>query len=208
MITTRNILFFVVAASVAVFLFWYLSDRTYAVKNSSSSGETIIAFGDSLVEGVGSTDGMNFVALLSDRLNIPIINAGKSGDTTSTALARINEDVISKNPKIVLVLLGGNDFLKRVPKRDMLENLERIIGMVHERGAAVILLGVRGGLITDTFESDLQDLARETGSAYVPNVLDGLLGNAQYMDDPIHPNNAGYAIIAERVYPVLEGLLK
>ena len=102
-----------------------------------------------------------------------------------------------------MLLLGGNDFLKRVPKHEMLSNLEQIITAIQNKGAVVILLGVRGGLITDSYESDLRSLAEKTGSAYVPNVLKGLIGNPKYMDDSIHPNNAGYAIIADHIYPLL-----
>jgi lysophospholipase L1-like esterase len=70
-----------------------------------------------------------------------------------------------------------------------------------------VLLGVRGGLLRDNYESDYQKLAEETGSAYVPNVLDGLLGEDAYMDDVIHPNEVGYRIIAEKVHLVLREIL-
>jgi len=201
-LSKRNTLIGALIASVAIFLFWYFFTDTYVVKNYPSSGETVIAFGDSLVRGVGSTEGNDFVSLLSARINTPIINLGHPGDTTTEAFARI-DDVLSMNPKVVMLLLGGNDFLKRVPKHEMLSNLEQIITAIQNKGAVVILLGVRGGLITDSYESDLRSLAEKTGSAYVPNVLKGLIGNPKYMDDSIHPNNAGYAIIADNIYPVL-----
>ena len=141
-------------------------------------------------------------------LGITIINKGRAGDTTETALARIEQDVLLYDPKAVLVLLGGNDFFKRIPKGEMLANLREIITRIQARGAVVVLLGVRGGLITDTYEEELKNLAKETGSAYVPNVLSGLLGNAKYMSDAIHPNDVGYKIIAERVKPVLEEVIR
>ncbi|MBI5816868.1 MAG: arylesterase [Candidatus Yonathbacteria bacterium] len=188
--------------AAGAYIFWYFFTGTYPIKNYPSSGETIIAFGDSLVEGVGSTQGNDFVSLLSARINTPIINLGHPGDTTAEAFARI-DIVLSKNPKVVMVLLGGNDFLKRVPKHEMLSNLEQIITAIQSKGAVAILLGVRGGLITDSYESDLKSLAQKMGSAYVPNVLKGLIGDPKYMDDSVHPNNAGYAIIADHVYPVL-----
>lgn len=183
-------------------LFLYFSSNSHKIKNYPSTGSTIIAFGDSLVQGVGSTEGNDFVTVLSQKINTPIINLGHSGDTTSDALLRIN-DVTAKDPKIVMVLLGGNDFLKRVPRSQTLQNLERIITTIQNTGAIVILLGVRGGLITDTYESDLQSLAERTGSAYVSNVLKGLIGNHAYMYDSVHPNNVGYARIAERIYPLI-----
>ncbi len=207
MVFSRNILIGILIVCAALFLLWYFFPSTYAIKNYPSSGETIVAFGDSLVEGVGSTEGNNFVSLLSQRLNTPIINLGHSGDTTAEGLTHI-DDVLSKNPKVVMLLLGGNDFLKRVPKHEMLSNLEQIITTIQNKGAIIILLGVRGGLITDSYESDLKSLAQKTGSAYVSNVLKGLIGNPKYMDDSVHPNDAGYAIIADRIYPILETMLK
>ncbi|MDO8572531.1 MAG: GDSL-type esterase/lipase family protein [bacterium] len=196
----------VVLIFIAVAL-WFGMNRGYDIKNYPSSGEAVIVFGDSLARGVGSTEGNDFVSLLSERINTPIENFGYAGDTTAMALTRI-ESVLSKNPKVVMVLLGGNDFLRRVPKTETLKNLEQIIITIQDAGAVVILLGVRGGLITDGYESDLQSLAEKTGSAYVPNVLKGLLGNTNYMSDSVHPNNSGYAIIADRIYPILQKVLK
>src|SRR3990167_10233446 len=97
------------------------------------------------------------------------------------------------NPKVVMLLLGGNDFLKRVPKHEMLSNLEQIITAIQNKGAVVILLGVRGGLITDSYESDLRSLAEKTGSAYVSNVLKGLIGSPKYMDDFLLSHNIFYS---------------
>src|SRR5688500_11781318 len=74
----------------------------------------IVAFGDSLVVGVGAAPGNDFVSLLSARIDEPIINLGRSGDTTEKALARISE-VINEKPALVIVLLGGNDYLRKVP---------------------------------------------------------------------------------------------
>lgn len=195
----------VVLIFIAVAL-WFGMNRGYDIKNYPSSGEAVIVFGDSLAHGVGSTEGNDFVSLLSERINTPIENFGYAGDTTAMALTRI-ESVLSKNPKVVMVLLGGNDFLRRVPKTETLKNLEQIITTIQDAGAVVILLGVRGGLITDGYESDLRSLAEKTGSAYVPNVLKGLLGNTNYMSDSVHPNNSGYAIIADRIYPILQKVL-
>jgi lysophospholipase L1-like esterase len=136
--------------------------------------ETVVAFGDSLVEGVGSTQGNDFVSLLSKQLHVPIVNLGHSGDTTSDALARIN-DVLSLNPNVVLVLLGGNDFLEHISKQEMFNNLEQIITIIQNKGALVILLGVRGGLITDSYESDLKSLAKRQVVVMFPMCSRGLL---------------------------------
>lgn len=86
----------------------------WPVKNYPSSGKNIIAFGDSLTMGVGVPQSQNYVTLLSNRLGVPITNAGVSGDDTARALARVDRDVTTQNPKVVIVFLGGNDELRRM----------------------------------------------------------------------------------------------
>jgi lysophospholipase L1-like esterase len=106
------------------------------------------------------------------------------------------------------VLLGGNDYLRRVPKENTFENLAKIIEKIQSRGAIVLLLGVRGGLLGDQYDSSFEDLAKRYHTAFVSNVLDGLLGRSEYMSDEIHPNDSGHRIIADRAYPVLGGLIR
>ncbi|MEY4602501.1 MAG: hypothetical protein RL292_442 [Candidatus Parcubacteria bacterium] len=75
-------------------------------------------------------------------------------------------------------------------------------------GAVVVLLGIQGGLLSDPYESEFENLAKAQGTAYVSNVLEGLFGNSRYMADGVHPNDAGYAKIVERIYPELKKVLK
>lgn len=196
-------LLFVSLIALGVFYF----SRPAPIENFPSIGTDIIAFGDSLVEGVGSTKGYDFVSLLSQKIGQPIINLGRSGDTTADGLVRINE-LDKYNPKIVLLLLGGNDHLKKIPVSETHKNLEILIQNIEERGAVVLLLGVRGGLFNDRFDTEFESLRDTYHTAFVPDVLDGLFGNEKYMSDTIHPNDLGYEIIATRVYPVLIGLIK
>ena len=105
-----------------------------------TTGESIVAFGDSLVAGQGAGPGQDFVSVLSTRLGIPVINAGRNGDTTSAALARLDRDVLAWNPRIVIVLLGGNDFLRRVPGEETFGNLGTIVADIRRHGSAVVLV--------------------------------------------------------------------
>jgi len=191
-------------AAVAVYLFFF---NTAPIANYPSAGTDIVAFGDSLVAGTGSSDGHDFVSLLSGAIGQPIVNLGVPGDTTADGLARIN-GLDAYKPKVVLLLLGGNDYLKRIPQEQTFANLAAIIKDIQSRGAIVLLLGVRGGLFGDHFSSGFEDLRDTYHTAYVSNVLDGLLGDKQYMSDQVHPNDAGYRLIAERIAPVLKELLQ
>lgn len=201
----KSILFALLVAAVVIG--GYLMLRPEPVAQYPSSGTDIIAFGDSLVVGVGSTAGHDFVSLLSNRIGQPIVNLGHSGDTTGDGLARVGE-LDKYRPKVVLLLLGGNDYLKRVPIADTWKNLAALIENIQARGAVVLLLGIRGGLLNDRFDTEFEDLRDTYDTAYVSNVLEGLLGNKKYMSDEIHPNDAGYATIADRVYPVLVRVMK
>lgn len=182
--------------------------RAEPITNYPSQGTDIIAFGDSLIEGRGaSSSERSFVTLLAKKIGRPIVNLGHAGDTTADGLARVSE-LEAYNPKIVLLLLGGNDHLKKMPISETRKNLAALIQYIQSRGAIVVLLGVRGGLFNDPFDTEFEALRDAYHTAYVPDVLDGLFGNMTYMSDAVHPNDAGYGRIAERVYPVLAELLQ
>ncbi len=196
--TIRKIIIYIlVIISIIFVIVSFLPKKKVA--NCPSLGTDIIAYGDSLVQGVGSTNYGDFVSVLSKKIGKPIVNLGHSGDTTADGLSRIN-DLDNYKPKVVILLLGGNDYLKKIPQADTQANLIKIIRNIQGRGSMVLLLGVRGGLLNDHFESMYSDLSYDYDTAYVPDVLKGLIFNTNYMSDAIHPNNVGYSLIAEKVY--------
>lgn len=189
-----------VAAVVGVALVW---PGEAAVRNYPSSGTEVIAFGDSLVQGVGaSAPEKNFVSVLSAQLGRPVVNLGVSGNTTADGVQRLGE-LDKYQPKVVMVLLSGNDRLRQIPQEQTLANLGTIIEYLQNKGAVVVLLGVRGDLFGNGHDDKLKALAESRQAVYLPDVLDGLFGNNRYMADLVHPNDAGYAKIANRIYPLL-----
>ena len=186
---------------------WFLASRGPEAARPTA-GERIIAFGDSLVEGVGASSGHDLVSLLSDRLGVPIVNAGRRGDTTGAALGRLDTSVLSRNPRIVLVLLGGNDMLRRIPRATTFDNLETIVTRIRARGAAVVLISVEIGFGTSADGRTFEALAARTSSALVRDILGGLLGRQSLMSDAIHPNDDGYGLMADRIEPMLRKLLE
>ena len=170
------------------------------------SGIDVLAFGDSLTFGIGATSGNGYVPVLERRIGIDIFNSGIPGNTTADALVRLNASVLSRDPRIVIVLLGGNDLLQNVPLQMRIDNITQIVERIRADGSKVILVGVGSGVL-DPFNGALPDLASRTGSSYVPDIMDGIFGNPSLMSDNIHPNNAGYAIIADRIEPALRSAL-
>ncbi|HEY4479378.1 MAG TPA: GDSL-type esterase/lipase family protein [Candidatus Paceibacterota bacterium] len=193
---------------VVVGVFIYFSERDVVVTNYPGSGTSIIALGDSLTAGVGATEGKDYVSRLNDKLGVLIINAGKSGDTTETALLRLYDDVLIKKPKLVIVMLGGNDYLRKIPKEITFENLDTIIKRIHSSGSMVLLVGVQGGIIGDPYKREFEALAEKHNTGYVSNILENIVGHNDRMSDGIHPNDLGYDKIAVRLEPAVKKLLK
>ncbi len=196
------IIIFVVLVVIGGILFWYFS-RDTAVKNyPSEKTGPVLMFGDSLVEGVGATAGNTLPEQLGRLAGMNILNYGVSGETTRDGLLQL-DGALSKEPKVAIVLLGGNDFLKKVPREETFRNLEKIVGAFQSRGAIVLVLGVRSGIIAGGADEEFESLADRTGSVYVSDVLSGVFGHPDLMSDAIHPNDQGYAVIARRLLPVL-----
>lgn len=196
---TLIILGLVLVVSTLFFIF----KKSPTITNYPSRGTTIIAFGDSLVEGVGATTGNDFVSLLAQKISQPIINMGVAGNTTSDGLGRV-EMINREDPKVVLLLLGGNDFLRKVPIEETFKNIDDIVVKIQSKGAVVVLLGIQGGILSDKYDEHFEDIAEKRGTLYVPNVLDGIIGHGELMDDAIHPNDKGYKKIADKIYPILK----
>jgi len=163
-----------------------------------SIGETIVCFGDSLTYGTGAGTGMDYPSQLSRLIERPVINAGVPGDTTARALHRLERDVLAKSPDVVLITLGGNDLKNGVAKDIAFENLKKIVEALQEQGARVIIGGLKFPLRDRGFGKAYRKLADETGASLIPNILEGIFGNRDLMSDPIHPNDKGYKIMAER----------
>lgn len=178
------------------------------IRNLQSRGENIISFGDSLTEGVGAASGEDYPSLLGQQLKLPIVNAGRRGDTAADGLARLEQDVLGRNPRLVIVLFGGNDFLRQLPVSETKKNLEEIVRRIQERGAMVAVVGIRLGLFTDEYSPIYEEVARQHGALYIPEVLKGVLSDPKLKSDAIHPNGAGYKIMAERILEQVKPLLE
>ena len=156
---------------------------------NDGTGERILALGDSITAGYGLKQEQAYPYLLSQKINLPIVNVGVSGDKTADALARLPEDVLDENPWMVIVALGGNDFLKKVPKTVTEQNLKEIIAQVQVKKAITVILGMNLGLFTDEYKDLYQRVAEETNSYLIPQVLRGIIDNPKHrQQDIIHPN--------------------
>ena len=180
----------------------------HKVANQDSTGKNIICFGDSLTEGYGAKPGEDYPSVLSKLLDQPVINAGVSGNTTRQALERLQSDVLSKDPKLVIVQFGGNDFFRKIPRNETRDNLDQIALKIQEKGAMAAIVGVRIGLLVDEYDEVFKQVANNTKCIYIPNIMKDIFNAPAKKSDEIHPNAAGYNIIAQRVYERINRYLK
>jgi acyl-CoA thioesterase-1 len=182
----------------------------------------ILFFGDSLTAGYGlanvsldSLPGLLQQKIDQAGLDYTITNAGISGDTTAGGLQRI--DLLLHQPVDVFVLeLGANDILRGIAPKTSSKNLQGIVDKVKARfpEAKLLLLGMElpawiPGLVVAEFRAIFKQVATSNNMTLVPFFLDGVAGIKHLnLQDGIHPTAEGYKIIAERVWPVLKGILK
>jgi len=185
-----------------------LSGCGHNVANLDSKGENIICFGDSLTEGVGAERGKDYPAVLSEKLGRDVINAGRRAETSRDALKRIQKDVLDKNPRLVIVEFGGNDYLQKFSSEDTFRNLDEIVRRIQERGAMVVLATVKAGLFSDAYGAGFRRIAKRRKAVLVADILKGIMTNPHLKSDYIHPNAEGYKIIAERISRAVAPLLK
>ena len=177
----------------------------------------LVVLGDSLTAGYGLPPGAGFPARLEAALkkrgrDVTVIDAGVSGDTTAGGLSRLDWSV-GADAQAVIVELGGNDMLRGIDPARTAENLDKIVGRLRDRGLPVLVAGMRaprnlGEDYGTAFDALFATVAERHGAALYPFFLDGVAADpALNLPDGIHPNEAGIAIIVERILPAVEQLL-
>ena len=185
---------------------------------AAGAERVIVVLGDSLTAGFGLTPDEAFPAVLEQKLRregyaYRVVNAGVSGDTTAAGLRRVDW-VLRSRPAIAIVALGANDGLRHQSVTTMRENLVKIVRRLRAAGVGVLLTGMRvpsnyGPDYTRAFAAVFPAVARATGAPLAPFLLDGVAGDARLnQPDGIHPTAEGQRIIADRLWPYLEPLLR
>jgi lysophospholipase L1-like esterase len=121
------------------------------------------------------------------------------GEVSAQALARLPALLEAHRPQLLILCIGGNDFLRNLGKAQVEANVRRMIFLAQERGAGVLLIGTpeKGLLLSPP--AFYADLAKQFRIPYEGKVIGEILRKSELKSDPIHPNARGYRLIAERV---------
>jgi len=169
----------------------------------SSQGK-ILAFGDSLTYGTGAKPATSYPAVLQTLISHEVINAGIPGETTAQGLKRLPGVLQKTQPELVILCLGGNDFLRRQDAAQTRDNLAAMIDIIQQHGAAVMLLAVPRPKLLLSDEPLYKELAERYQIPLADDVLTGVLGDKTLKSDSVHPNASGYRRIASEVATFLE----
>ncbi|EHS50173.1 lipolytic protein G-D-S-L family [Rhizobium sp. PDO1-076] len=185
-----------------------------------AAAETIqlVGFGDSLMAGyqLPQEDALPAQlqrALVAKGHDVVITNAGVSGDTTSGGLSRVDWSVPDGTDAVILEL-GANDALRGIAPEQSEKNLDQIISRLKSRQIPILLVGVlappnMGADYGDKFNAIYPRLAEKYALPLYPFILDGVITDRSLLlEDGMHPNTKGLAVMAERILPLAEELVK
>lgn len=178
-----------------------------------AAGNTVLALGGSLTYGYGASPAESYPAQLQKLTGWDIINGGISGDTSAQALSRLPA-LLQRKPKLVLISIGGNDFLRKLPEAETRNNIAETIESVQKENIPTVLVGVPhlsvGALFGHLSDHPLyQELAEQYKIPLFEGAWSEILSDEKLKSDQIHANAAGYRIFAEKLERFLreEGFL-
>ncbi len=179
---------------------------------------SLLVLGDSLSAGYGLAREQAFPERLQawlkrEGVDVNVINAGVSGDTSAGGLARLDWAIGNQPPGFAIVELGANDALRGLSPAALHDNLDKILTRLKARGVKPMLAGMYaprnlGRDYVTEFEGVYGRLAEKHGVPLYPFFLDGVAGDASLnLQDGIHPNAKGVERIVERIGPRVKRLL-
>lgn len=191
-----------------------------ALKPPAPGVERVVFFGDSITD---------FWPIAKSFPGKPYINRGISGQTTEQMLVRFQQDVVALHPAVVVILAGTNDIAGNTgpeTERMIEDNFVSMCDIAHQNGIKVVLASILPASKYPWRPSDpdpaaeirslnqwLQGFARGDDDVYL-DYYDSLVNNIGGMkanltkDGYVHPNAAGYAVMAPLAEAAIEQALE
>ncbi len=163
----------------------------------------VLAFGDSITYGTGASESESYPAQLERLIGRKVVRAGVPGEVTARALARLPGVLEEHQPQLLVLCIGGNDFLRNLGKAQAAANVQTMVAVAKQRGIDVLLIGTPEKGITVTPPAFYAEIAEQHRIPYEGSVIGQILRNSELKSDAIHPNAQGYRLIAERVAELL-----
>ncbi|WP_201597553.1 GDSL-type esterase/lipase family protein [Psychrobacter vallis] len=168
----------------------------------------VVALGDSLTYGYGTSLETAYPMVLAELSKWRVINAGVNGDTSADVLARVDE-IVKKAPDLVLLGVGGNDVLQRLPPDTTRANITATIDTLKSANIDVVLIAEpyfsTSALFGKASDNPLyKDIASAQDVPLYSGGWSAVLSDDTLKSDRIHANQAGYRQFAEGLYEYLQ----
>jgi acyl-CoA thioesterase-1 len=165
---------------------------------------TLLCLGDSLTFGYGASAGTSYPEQLEALTGHPTKNAGLNGDTSEGALARLPELLAAHAPGLVLLSIGGNDFLRKWPEERTRAALTQLVQTAAASTQVVLIAQPRPELMAAALGSlndhtVYEEVAKATGVPLFEGGWSHVLSRSELRSDQIHANSEGYRVFAERL---------
>lgn len=161
----------------------------------------ILAFGDSLTHGTGAEPHQSYPAVLERMTGRTVINAGVPGELSGEGRRRLPRVLEREQPDLLILCHGGNDILRNRDPERAAGNLTAMVRMAQDRGIAVLLVGVPARTLLFHSTADFYvDVADATGVPLENGTVADIVGDPALKSDAIHPNAAGYRLLAEAIH--------
>lgn len=192
----------------------WVNRRQSFAEQSVQQQNGIVFLGDSITQGWGDDFQGDFGDLV-------VANRGISGDTTRGMLLRLEKDVISLNPKAVIMLMGTNDLEEGADAATIVNNIGLIIEALHKHNHSmpvVICQVFPSHQSKKRSASGIQEINRGIAKLVKGDPRITLLdtwtlfaneqGDAKKEEFPdlLHPNRIGYEKWKAALWPVLATL--
>lgn len=183
---------------------WNPVSHRPGVRNLATMNEGLVFFGDSLTRYKGGES--DYPTHLVRLLGVSGQNAGREGDTSVDAWQRLGL-VAQQRPRLVVVCLGGNDFMDGLNPRVTEQHLAFIIENLQAMGSIVAVVAYQPLFPRTEWSARYERLAERQGVYLLPDPWLQVQGDPGLTLDMVHPNAQGARLAAEALAPGVRELL-
>lgn len=173
--------------------------KTTLRQNPIPSDGRILAFGDSLTYGTGVLPEQGYPAVLQSLVNREVINGGVPGEISADGLRRLAIWLQEYEPKYLILCHGANDLLRALSEEKAAENVRAMVKLARDQGIDVLLVAVPKFGLRRSPPGFYEEIAREFNIPLERNALDDIERNPTLKSDAVHPNAAGYRLLAQAI---------
>ena len=194
------ILIFILLLSV---ILYFSFDNTKKIDPIGKNG-VILAFGDSLTLGVGTSEEYSYPKVLEELCELKVINSGVSGETTREGLIRFPRVLTQTKPDLIILIEGGNDILRNVPYENIKNNIIKMVEHAINKNIPILLIGVPEKKIFSDAAPFYNEIAIKYDLPYTDSIIGSLLRSSEYKSDSIHFNKEGYQKMGTEIHQLLQ----